>query len=125
MKREECCLVPNDYSSSSHSQIKTDYSIDDEDHDIQYTNSSLPPAVDIPNALTYPVKDIPVQANGPRNDEQYNYPIIIASPTEIATDNQPAINTHSIDHTEGQSPTRSRPRREIKRPKYLDVYVLQ
>ena len=51
--------------------------------------------------------------------------IIIASPTEIATDNQPAINTHSIDHTDVQSPTRSRPRREIKRPKYLDEYVLQ
>ena len=68
-------------------------------------------AVDIANVLTNPVEDIPVQANGPRNDEQYNYPIIIASPTEIATDNQPAINTHSIDHTEVQSPTRSRPRR--------------
>ena len=27
------------------------------------------------------------------------YPIIIASPTEIATDNQPAINTHSIDNS--------------------------
>ena len=81
----------------------------------------------ISNVLTNQVEDIPVQANGPRNDEQYNYPIIIASPTEIATDNQPAINTHSIDHTEVQSPTRSRPRprREIKRPKYLDDYVLQ
>ena len=67
--------------------MKTDYSTDDEDHDIQYTNSSPPPAVDIPNVLTNPVEDIPVQANGPRNDEQYNYPIIIASPTEIATDN--------------------------------------
>ena len=125
VKREECYLVPNDYSSSSHSQMKTDYSTDDEDHDIQYINSSPPPAVDIPNVLTYPIEDIPVQANGPRNDEQYNYPIIIASPTEIATDNQPAINTHSIDHTEVQSPTRSRPRREIKCPKYLDDYVLQ
>ena len=113
MKREECYLVPNDYSSFSHSQMKTDYSTDDEDHDIQYTNSSPPPAVDIPNVLTNPVEDIPVQANGPRNDEQYNYPIIIASPTEIATDNQPVINTHSIDHTEVQSPTRSRPSREI------------
>ena len=92
---------------------------------IQYTNSSPPPAVDIPNALTNPGEDIPVQANGPRNDEQYNYPVIIASPTEIATDNQPAINTHLIDHTEVQSPTRSRPRREIKRPKYLNNYVLQ
>ena len=49
----------------------------------------------------------------------------LTSPTEIATDNQPAINTHSIDHTEVQSPTRSRPRREIKRLKYLDDYVLQ
>ena len=105
--------------------MKTDYSTDDEDHDIEYTNSSPPPAVDIPNVLTNPVEDIPVQANGPRNDDQYNYPIIIASPTEIATDNQPAINTHSVDHTEVQSPTRSRPRREIKRPKYLDDYVLQ
>ena len=71
--------------------MKTDYSTDDEDHDIQYTNSSPPPAVDIPNVLTNLVEDIPVQANGPRNDDQYNYPIIIASPTEIATDNQPAI----------------------------------
>ena len=124
VKREECYLVPNDYSSSSHSQMKTDYSTDDEGHDIQYTNSSPPPAVDIPNILTNPVEDIPVQANVPRNDEQYNYPIIIASPTEIATDNQPAINTHSIDHTEVQSPTWSRPRREIKRPKYLDDYLL-
>ena len=106
--------------------MKTDYSTDDEDHDIQYnTNSSLPPAVDIPNVLTNPVEDIPVQVNGPRNDEQYNYLIIIASPTEIATDNQPAINTHSLDHTEVQSSTRSRPRRENKRPKYLDDYVLQ
>ena len=121
VKREECYLVSNDYSSSSHSQMKTDY----EDHDIQYINSSPPPAVDIPSVLTKPVGDIPVQANGPRNDEQYNYPIIIASPTEIATDNQPAINTHSIDHTEEQSPTRSRPRREIKRPKYLVDYILQ
>ena len=43
----------------------------------------------------------------------------------MATDNQPAINTHSADHTEVQSPTRSRPRREIIRPKYLDDYVLQ
>ena len=94
-------------------------------HDIQYTNSSPPPAVDIPNVLTNPVEDIPVQANAPRNDEQYNYPIIIASPTEIVTDNQPAINTHSIDHTDVQSPTRSRLRLEIKRPKYLDDYVLQ
>ena len=93
---------------------KQDYSTGDEDHGIQYTNSSPPPAV-----------DLPVQANGPRNDEQYNYPIIIASPTEIAIDNQPAINTHSTDHTEAQTPTRSRPRREIKRPKYLDDYVLQ
>ena len=125
VKRDECYLVPNDYSSSSHSQIKTDYSTDDKDNDIQYTNSSPPPAVDIPNALTNPVEDIPVQANSPRNDEQYNYPIIIASPTEIATDNQPAINTHSIDHTEVQSSTRSIPRRKIKRPKYLDDYVLQ
>ena len=125
MKREECYFIQNDYSSSSHSQMKTDYSTDDEDHDIQYTNSSSPPVVDIPNGLTNPVEDITVQANGPRNDEQYNYPIIIASPTEIATDNQPAINTHSTDHTEVQSPTRSRPRREIKSPKYLDDYVLQ
>ena len=114
MKQEEC-----------YSQMKTDYSTDDEDHDNQYTNSSPPPAVDIPNVLTNPVEDIPVQANRPRNDEQYNYPIIIASPTEIDTDNQPVINTHSIDHTEVQSPTRSRPRGEIKRPKYLDDYVLQ
>ena len=45
--------------------------------------------------------------------------------TEIATDNQPAVNTHSIYDTEVQSPIRSRPRREIKRPKYLDDYVLQ
>ena len=105
--------------------MKTDYSTDDKDHDIQYTNSSPPPAVDIPNVITNPVEDIPVQANGQRNDEQYNYPIIIASRTEIATDNQPAINTHSIDHTEVQSPRRSRPRREIKRSKYLDDYVLQ
>ena len=37
VKREECYLVPNDYSSSSHSQMKTDYSTDDDDHDIQYT----------------------------------------------------------------------------------------
>ena len=101
--------------------MKTDYSTDDEDHDIQYTHSPPPPAVEIHNVLTNPVKDIPVQANGPRNDEQYNYPVIIAFPTEIATDNQPAINTHSID----QFPTRSGPRREIKRPKYLDDYVLQ
>ena len=110
--------------------MKTDYSTDDEDHDIQYTNSSPTPDVDIPNVLTNPVENIPVQANCPRNDEQYNYPIIIASPTEIATDNQPAIYTNSNDHTEVQSPTHSqmtwnRPRREIKRPKYLDVYVLQ
>ena len=125
MKREECYLVPNDYSSSSHSRMKTDYSTDNEDHDIQYTNSSQPPAVDIPNVLTNPVEDIPVQANGPKTDEQYNYLIIIASPTEIATDNQPAINTHSTDYTEVQSPTWSRPRREIKRPKYLDDYLLQ
>ena len=125
VKREECYLVPNDFSSSSHSQMKTDYSTDDED-----------PAFIIPihphlllliylNVLTNLVKDISVQANGPRNDEQYNYPIIIASPTEIATDNQPVINTHSTGHTEVQSPTRSRPRREIKHPKYLDDYVLQ
>ena len=105
--------------------MKTDYSTDDEDHDNQHTSASPPPAVDIPNVLTNPVEDIPAQANGPRIDEQYNYPIIVASPTEIATDNQPAINTHSADHTEVQSPTRSRPRREIKRPKYLDDYVLQ
>ena len=72
-------------------------------------------------SLLIQVEDIPVQANDPRNDEQYNYSIIIAFPTEIATDNQPAINTHSIDHTEVQSSTRSR--REIKRPKYLDDYV--
>ena len=85
--------------------MKTDYSTDDEDHDIQYTNSSPPPAIVIPNVLTNPVEDIPVQANGPRNDEQYNYPIIIASPTETATNNQPALNTHSTDHTEVQSPT--------------------
>ena len=38
---------------------------------------------------------------------------------------QPANNTHSIDHTEVQSPSRSRPRREIKRLKYLDDYALQ
>ena len=99
--------------------MKTDYSTDDKYHDFQYTNSSPLPAVDIPYVLTNPAEDIPVQANGPRNDEQYNYPIIIASPTEIATGNQPAINTHSIDHTEVQSPTRSR------RHKYLDDYVLQ
>ena len=61
MYKKECILVPNDYSSSSHPQIKTDYSTDDEDHDIQYTNSSPPPAVDIPNVLTNPVEDIPVQ----------------------------------------------------------------
>ena len=66
--------------------MKTDYSTDDKDHDIQYTNSSPPPVVDIPNVLTNPVEDMPVQANGPRNEEQYNYPVIIASPTEIATD---------------------------------------
>ena len=65
VKREECYLVPNDYSSSSHSQMKTD----DEDHDNQYTNSSPPSAVDIPNVLTNPAEDIPIQANGPRNDE--------------------------------------------------------
>ena len=47
VKRKECYLVPNDYSSSSRSQMKTDYSTDDEDHDIQYTNSSPPPVVDI------------------------------------------------------------------------------
>ena len=69
VKREECYLVPNGFSSSSHSQMKTDYSTDDEDHDIQYTNSSPPPAVDIPNVLTNTVEDIPVQANGPRNDD--------------------------------------------------------
>ena len=57
--------------------MKTDYSADDEDHDIQYTNSSPYPAVDIPYVLTNPVEDIPVQANGPRNDEQYNYPILL------------------------------------------------
>ena len=79
----------------------------------------------IPNVLTNPEEDIPVQANGPINDEQYNYPIIFASPTEIAIGNQPAINTHSTDHTEVQSRARSRPRRDIKRPKYVDGYVLQ
>ena len=73
VKREECYLVPNDYSSSSHSQMKTDYSTDDKDHDIQYTNSSPPPAVDIPYVLTNPVEDIPVQVNGSRNDEQLTY----------------------------------------------------
>ena len=62
--------------------MKTDYSTVDENHDIKHTNSSPPPAVDIPNVLT-PVEDIPVQANGPRNDEQYNYPIIIASPLKL------------------------------------------
>ena len=30
-----------------------------------------------------------------------------------------------VDHTKVQSPSRSKPRREIKRPKYLDDYVLQ
>ena len=73
-------------TTNQHSQMKTDYLTDDGDHDIQYTNSSPPPAVDIPNVLTNPVEDIPVQAVT-RNDEQYNYPIIIAFPTEIATDN--------------------------------------
>ena len=69
VKREECYLVPNDFSSSSNSQMKTDYSTDDEDHDIQYTNSSPLPAVDIPNVLTNLVEGIPFHANGPRNDE--------------------------------------------------------
>ena len=75
--------------------METDYATD-EDHDIQYTNSSSPPAADIPNVFTNQVEDIPVQANGSRNDEQYNYPIIFTSQTEIATDNQPAIYTHSV-----------------------------
>ena len=124
VKREECYLVPNDYFPSPHPHIKTD-STDDEDDDIQYTKPPPPPkVVDVPNILIHPVEDTPqpVQEN---NHNQYDYPVIIASPHEIATDSQPDISTNSPDHTQAQAPVSSRPRREIKPPKYLEDYVLK
>ena len=124
VKREECYLVPNDYFPSPHPHIKTD-STDDEDDDIQYTKLPPPPkVVDVPNILIHPVEDTPqpVQEN---NHNQYDYPVIIASPHEIATDSQPDISTNSPDHTQAQAPVSSKPRREIKPPKYLEDYVLK
>ena len=73
--------------------------------------------------LTNPIEDIPVQANGPRTDEQYNYPIIIASPAEIATDLpliliqltiQKCSPLHGLDLDV-----------KLNALKYLDDYVLQ
>ena len=55
VEREECYLVPNDFSSLSHRHITTE-STDDEDDDIQYTKSAPPPkVVDVPNILIHPV----------------------------------------------------------------------
>ena len=123
VKREECYLVPNDYSSS-YSCIKTD-STDDEDDDVQYTKPSPPPeVVDVPNILIHPVEDTPqpVQEN---SHNQYDYPIIIASPQGKDTVSQPGVSNGSPIHTQAQAPVKARPRREIKRPKYLEDYVLK
>ena len=68
VKREECYLVPNDFSSLSHHHITTK-STDDEDGDTQYTKSAPPPkVVDVPNILIHPVENTPSQGN---NDSYY------------------------------------------------------
>ena len=86
VKREECYLLPNDFSLLSHHHITAE-STDDEDNDTQYTKSAPPPKiVDVPNILIHPVENTPSQGN---NDSQYDYPIINPSPQEIATDSQP------------------------------------
>ena len=96
--------MPNDFSSLSHHHI-TKKSTDDED--IQYTKSApLPKVVDVPNILTDPVENTPSQGN---NENQYDYPIIIASPQEMATDSQPDVCTGLSDHTLVQAPVNSRP----------------
>ena len=78
--------------------------------------------VDVPNILIHPVEDTHTQGN---NDNQYDYPIIIASPQEIATDSQPDNSTSLSDCTQVQAPVNARPRCDIKRPKYLNDYVLK
>ena len=101
----------------------TTESTDDEDDYTQYTKSAPPPkVVDVPNILIHPVENTPSQGN---NDIQYDYPIIIASPQEIATDSQPDVSTGLSDSTLVQAPVNLRPRRNIKPPKYLNDYVLK
>ena len=122
VKGEECYLVPNDYLPLAHSRDKTD-STDDKDEVIQCSKSQPPPkVVDVPNILINPIDDTLVQAN---EDDQYAPPIMIASPQEFPIEDQSDTCTSSTDHTQSHPPVSSRPRREIKRPKYLDDYVLK
>ena len=57
-------------------------------------------------------------------------PLAIVGETHISLtrdniDCQPTSDTQSTNITHVQTPAESRPRREIKRPKYLDDYILK
>lgn len=125
VKRDECYLVPKERPSNSYPQTRYNNLTDDEDDDMLYTNAPPPPSVVVPDVLTTPEGGPPVQMDNTHSTEQYDYPIILAAPTEDTIDCQPTSDTQSTNITHVQTPAESRPRREIKRPKYLDDYILK
>ena len=123
VKRDECYLVPTE-SLSSRPFLRNDPLTDDEDEDI-LTDTHPPPPVAIPKTLTAPGVSLPVQSENPASPVEYDHPIIIASPVDNSTDCQPAHDSSPSEITQMSAPSVSRPKREIKRPKYLDDYVLK
>ena len=123
VKRDECYLVPTE-SLSSRPFLRNDPLTDNEDEDI-LTDTHPPPPVAIPETLTAPGVSLPVQSENPASPVEYDHPIIIASPVDNSTDCQPAHDSSPSEITQMSAPSVSRPKREIKRPKYLDDYVLK
>ena len=95
VKRDKCYLVSKECPSNSYPQTRYNNLTDDEDDHKLYTNSSPPPPVVVPDILTTPEGGTPVQMDNTDRSEQYDYPIILATPTEDTIDCQPTSETQS------------------------------
>lgn len=126
VKFDECYLVPNECTASSVPKQYDTYESEDEGVDPIHDESHSPQPIQIPTVLTNPMDNSPSDTNANNMSE---IPLLLGVP-ESPPDPEPFINvppelpSSSTICNNPTTPKSSRPKRDVKRPKYLDDYIL-